>query len=501
MSITSAHPPTGEGRARGSEIASKNTLIHLDMVRGLAAMTVFIGHVRQVFFVPWEQLPHHSTPWMLFYFITALGHQAVVVFFVLSGFFIGWAVISAWRDGRWSWRSYAMRRLTRLGVVLLPALLLALLWDQIGVLLWGASTAYNGGRPYETVLHFNVRHNLTLSAFIGNLFFLQDIRVPWFGSDAPLWSLSYEFWYYLLFPLMAGAVFVKPKRWRSVFAIASVIVLIWVGRTIAAYYLVWLLGVAIVLAALWFRSRGWHVPRIMLVPTGLLFAAGIVVAERRLIAHGADAVLAVFCALFLAAVVLSPASRSSATRRWAAPAWAVYQTVARRLAGISYTLYLVHLPPLVFLRAAVDDTTPWLPDARHLAVAGLFGVAVLAFAFLVASVTEARTDSVRRWLERTVPALAARVIRRSGGREQPAARGVGFLSSVHAAFRFLRDDLAQPVRENLLAEAARVFHQSRGSEMASGQAHQSSRDLSRGRAVEKYARLTVEDGVQETTTP
>jgi len=41
-----------------------------------------------------------------------------------------------------------------------------------------------------------------------NVFFLQTITVPVYGSNSPLWSLANEFWYYLLFPLLLLA----PQR-------------------------------------------------------------------------------------------------------------------------------------------------------------------------------------------------------------------------------------------------------------------------------------------------
>ena len=68
----------------------------------------------------------------LFYFATGLGHQAVVVFFVLSGYLVGGSVLTAYQSGRWSWAAYALRRLTRLWVVLLPALIITLAVDGLG---------------------------------------------------------------------------------------------------------------------------------------------------------------------------------------------------------------------------------------------------------------------------------------------------------------------------------------------------------------------------------
>ena len=42
--------------------------------------------------------------------------------------------------------------------------------------------------------------------FLGNLTFFQNIYVPAFGSNGPIWSLANEFWYYIVFPLAAWLV-------------------------------------------------------------------------------------------------------------------------------------------------------------------------------------------------------------------------------------------------------------------------------------------------------
>src|SRR5947208_15340259 len=102
---------------------------------------------------------------MVLYFAGGLGRQAVVMFFVLSGFFIGWSVIGSIRSGRWSWRGYIVRRLTRLGIVLLPALLLTAFWDVAGIALFGVHSAYLGGRSGDAVLTFRVVGHLTPPAF------------------------------------------------------------------------------------------------------------------------------------------------------------------------------------------------------------------------------------------------------------------------------------------------------------------------------------------------
>jgi peptidoglycan/LPS O-acetylase OafA/YrhL len=322
-----------------------------------------------------------------------------MVFFVLSGFFIGWAVVGGIRSGKWSWRGYLVRRLTRLGIVLLPALILTALWDLAGMSLFGVHSAYLGGRAGDSVLTFRVLDNLTVQGFLGNLLFLQGIHeMPTFGSNAPLWSLSYEFWYYMLFPLMVSAYFARGRlRWAL--ALTAALVLVLIGPTIASYYLIWLMGVIIVLAALHLSPRQRGLPGWVLIPASLGLLLGVIVTQRHLLPAG-EALLGVACAIFLAAIVLR-AYPHDLRSRWRRP----YALVARRMAGCSYTLYLVHLPVLVFLRAALGRSGPWAPDSLHIAYGLAMLIAVCGYALVVANLTEARTDQLRRWLVGRFPAL------------------------------------------------------------------------------------------------
>jgi peptidoglycan/LPS O-acetylase OafA/YrhL len=93
---------------------------YLDLARGLAALLVAMGHLRGFVFVDFPTLEHPGLVWSVFYFATGFGHQAVMAFFVLSGFLVGGTVVSRTEAGQWSWSDYAITRMTRLWIVLLP---------------------------------------------------------------------------------------------------------------------------------------------------------------------------------------------------------------------------------------------------------------------------------------------------------------------------------------------------------------------------------------------
>ncbi len=305
----------------------------LDLMRGLAALAVCAGHARAFVLVDWVDVRDHGVLDALIYFATGLGHQAVVVFFVLSGYFVGGGVEAAWRHGRWSWTSYAVNRLTRLLMVLLPALLLTLLLDTVGA---GLAGGYDG--TYHALLasgpapNAPARHDA--AAFFGNLAFLQTIVVPVYGSNGPLWSLANEFWYYVVFPLAWVAV---AGRGAARLACAAVVLallgvlpahIVWPGC-------IWLMGYGASRLARSERlaatlASGWW-----LAASGIGMTLALVMSKRGAWT-GWDYVIGLACAFLVAGI-------------GAARGHSRFAPLGGFLADISYTLYLTHFPVLALL--------------------------------------------------------------------------------------------------------------------------------------------------------
>lgn len=83
-----------------------------------------------------------------------------------------------------------------------------------------------------------------------------------------------------------------------------------------------------------------------------------------------------------------------------------YPKVAHLLAGFSYSLYVLHFPLLLFLRAWLAPSHRWQPDALHLFYGLIVGVATLLFAWIVAAFTEKKTHVVRDWMDTLIPRSA-----------------------------------------------------------------------------------------------
>ncbi len=116
----------------------------LDLIRGLAAVVVLIGHGRNILLVDYNDIPAHRQWFALPYLITRAGHQSVMVFFVLSGYLIGGSIFRSLNSNQWTWTGYLTHRMTRLYVVVVPGLLSCLLLDWIGMRSGGAPGLYDG---------------------------------------------------------------------------------------------------------------------------------------------------------------------------------------------------------------------------------------------------------------------------------------------------------------------------------------------------------------------
>src|SRR5256885_1260576 len=107
-------------------MANDRTLRFLDGLRGLAAVYVMVGHVRWLLWEGYldgytkhpELYPLPAKILVYFFLLFSFGHQAVLLFFVLSGFLIHLRYARQLKENptsaRFDWRSYLFRRAKRL---------------------------------------------------------------------------------------------------------------------------------------------------------------------------------------------------------------------------------------------------------------------------------------------------------------------------------------------------------------------------------------------------
>ena len=359
---------------------------HLDAIRGLAALTVLLSHARHLLLKDWGHLRRHSLPLKLVYGTTEFGHQAVIIFFILSGFLIGPGVLRGIHSGRWSSARYFVHRFVRLEVVLLPALLLCAFWDLTGIHFFGLGWIYGGHADFYPV-GYDIAKRINVPVFFGNLGFLQTLRVPILGSDSALWSLANEFWYYLLFPCIVLACFSSRKiAARLAYGAAGLSIAWFVRGDILLYFPIWVIG-----AAVYYLPKSNHsvaTKRIFLAISAALFGLDFLSTKQywsNLLIS--DLVLSCFFALFLYCLL----NQTTAVGLR-------YAKLSHGLASSSYTLYVVHLPLLVFVVVWLGKR--WVPTPLHL----LFVLGIMCgtwlYAYGIYYLFEAHTPKIRQWTER-----------------------------------------------------------------------------------------------------
>ena len=153
--------------------AMLSRFIILESVRGFAAFYVIAGHLI---------LDRVYDKNSLAGFVLRFGQEAVIAFFILSGFVI---CISQHKEPDKSFALYFKKRARRI----FPIYVFALLFSACAMYF----TSEERTLP-------------SIPQILGNLFMLQDFQSGkpgvWLsplGGNVPLWSLSYEWWFYMMF--------------------------------------------------------------------------------------------------------------------------------------------------------------------------------------------------------------------------------------------------------------------------------------------------------------
>ena len=214
------------------------------MLRGSAALAVCFSHIRNYIFVDYGEILNPHLFDKIFYALTGLGHSSVIVFFVMSGYLVGGHVLNKFKNNLFNIRKYAVDRLVRLWVVLLPALLLTALLDNLGRVLTNG-VGYDGSWSHLVQSGPSISStgdSLNFSIFVGNIFFLQTLIVPTFGSNTPLWSLCNEFWYYFLFPCIVGLFYYKKLLIKLILFLIITLILLCFPLEVVSGFLFWVMG-------------------------------------------------------------------------------------------------------------------------------------------------------------------------------------------------------------------------------------------------------------------
>ncbi len=354
-------------------------------------MAVAAGHARAMLFENYSSVPEPSLSWRVFYGVTGMGHEATMMFFVLSGFLVSSSVEKAWRNGEGSWLHYAVARLSRLWTVAIPAIVLGVLIDFAGSQFASGKNIYF--ESLSTLGAFGdhvVADSLTGWNIAGALLFLQGLVTKIPGSNVPLWTLSAEFWFYVAFPAFFSLT--RSQRspiWVGAWILATIFLLL---TGLASGFFIWSLG-----WAAWFCRRSnptltenrW----VKLVGTGLgvLLVPACLLSKRLPIGPlSVDCALGLLFSIFLYAAPAGFGSENGAGRFWSSTG-----RIASSVAAYSYSLYAIHFPFLLLLRATWLTGERRLPSPKALFEFLAVVLALNAVAYVFYLLFERRTERVR----------------------------------------------------------------------------------------------------------
>lgn len=213
----------------------------LDSFRGIAALIVFFHHIHTRFS---HFFYTENSYWSIIVeYISSLNFAAVIFFFFISGFSIALSLRGESPTSSALINDYLYRRFRRIIPMYLTALFLTASCGLVTGQIW-IDQAYNA------------------KTLVGNLFFLQTSKsypgnwFPPYGNNGPLWSLSFELWYYIFLPflfLFLNRIVVKVNQVKNTIHIGLItswvvsIFSIWLNKQ---YFLPWLVFLSLFI--LWY---------------------------------------------------------------------------------------------------------------------------------------------------------------------------------------------------------------------------------------------------------
>ncbi len=343
---------------------------YLNLLRGMAALIVALSHLK-LFGIASSDFA---------FWLPADGHDAVVLFFILSGFVIA---ASAEKKAAQGLQAYLLDRAARIYSVATPILLLAAAFALFGV------TKSVEAYQLEKIWLYIPFH----LSFLSQSWHLREIP---FGLN-PWWSLPFEVWYYILFGCV---VFLRGRlRW-----LVCAIIFTIMGPKLWVMLPIWLCGVwlyrsnvaaRISHSGAWFLMLAGPICYLLFMETPLqnlvrdFFLVPFGGWKQHMFGYASYFGRDYVTTLFFASHLLGAQRLAFDMPGWLARA-------ATSLADVSFTLYLLH--PLVFQSLSAHILRP---SADPIIVYGVAGLAVLA-AFILSPITEGQRANWRAFFARAM---------------------------------------------------------------------------------------------------
>jgi len=190
------------------------------------AIVVLFSHVNQIMVAPYNNF--------LSGIFGILSSWAVLAFFVISGYSIRNSVIgNINKNNKFVIINYFYSRLNRL----YPPLILSIL---LSLFLWVISPYFFASDSRTFLITegklARIEYTFDIFSLVGSSLFLNGFYTNTFNLNGPLWSLSYEFWYYVIAALLCVSKF---KHVSTVIAFLLFAVLSYKNKVFMLYGLIW----------------------------------------------------------------------------------------------------------------------------------------------------------------------------------------------------------------------------------------------------------------------
>ncbi len=346
------------------DIQRKGILPQLDWLRFLAAFMVVLKHSKDTSWVSYSMMDEASRANIItkiIFLLTRYGFEAVIVFFVLSGYLVGGATFKRLGTGKFDIGDYAADRVSRILLPLIPAILIA-----AGV-------------------EYTITHELSWWTVAGNLASLQGIAVPSMLYSPPLWTLSYEVWFYIV----NGAIASIAMRSRNIVLPMCVLS---GGLAIFSflrvdYLCIWYIGAIFGWMNIGNKSTS------NLVFSIAAFLAFVVITDIAIVKNDTShfARMSIFSLSISSLLMVREMAKFEVVER---SIW----KIGTYLSSFSYSLYLIHYPVLFMIQA-------YFPKNNHMGYAEVsrFFISVAASlisGYLFYAAFEKHTPKLRKFLRK-----------------------------------------------------------------------------------------------------
>jgi len=374
------------GRSPGfAAVSGKSGIALLHHLRWVAALAVAVSHIRNHVLVDFPAIDGPGPMAFAVYALSGYGHAAVVVFFVISGYLVGGKAVELYVDPEIeeSWKYFLVDRFSRIFIVLWPSLVLsaAIVSFVVHVL---PDAPFAISTDWDSAWLGPISKDMSPEPWLYAALLINETVGPTIFVNSPLWSLAYEWFYYmaaLAIVLLVRRVFISATAILFAYVALLIIVVLMSKPAIIMGGIVWTMGLVAKIAS----DRRWLGGRASLL-AGIALTIGALAYSRTHVVD--DCVIGALLAFVIAHA------------RWRA--WSAGEKFGRRLADFSFSLYVTHMP-IAALVIVLVQSSGFLRERMQFGFGGVAMVVVLsaltiAFSRLFAMATEERTGELRRWL-------------------------------------------------------------------------------------------------------